>query len=175
MSNAKKPVIPVATGAVRQGSAQHIGPAASAATASTSSVTSRPASASKLAGAKPTIIAPVSVVPDRAVPIAELGLKEAIELVMRTPRPEQLQSSCVLLIDPTSRATTFLRHRDVNYLSAMNKEAMTPERIRLALIGAIRYRKPISIGKYLQNGAFLEINFWEGKHNRIGLKYGEYA
>jgi hypothetical protein len=141
----------------RQGSAQQsrpvVGPAAAAAVTSPSgSLSARPASASKLAGARPTILAPVAAVARppaqaKAPLVAELGLKDAIELVMQTPKPDRLRSSCVLLIDATSRAATFLRHRDVNYLSAMDKDAMSAERVRRALIGAIRYQKPIAIGK----------------------------
>jgi hypothetical protein len=137
---------------LKVGSASHRQPATEAAAAipfnRSGTITARPASASKLTGAKPTIIAPVTAQPVVAGAIPELGLKEAIELVLKTPKPAELANKCVLLIDPTSRATTFLRHRDVNYMSAMDKDAMTAERIRLAIIGAILYKKPISIGTF---------------------------
>ena len=44
-----------------------------------------------------------------------------------------------LLIDEQERAATFLRYRNVNYLAVMNSNDMEPERIRLALLGGIRY------------------------------------
>ena len=43
------------------------------------------------------------------------------------------------MIDNTERVSVFLRHRDCNYLDALDKEQMTPERIRLALLGGVRY------------------------------------
>ena len=44
-----------------------------------------------------------------------------------------------LVIDNTERVSVFLRHRDCNYVDALDKEQMTSERIRLALLGGVRY------------------------------------
>ena len=41
-------------------------------------------------------------------------------------------------MDPSGQAATFLRYRDTNYLDAMNPENMQPEKLTLALLGAIR-------------------------------------
>ncbi|XP_069931721.1 IQ motif and ankyrin repeat domain-containing protein 1 isoform X13 [Oryctolagus cuniculus] len=48
-----------------------------------------------------------------------------------------------LVIDPSGQAATFLRYQDTNYLDTVNPEHLRPERIRLALLGALRYGKPL--------------------------------
>ncbi|XP_013375510.1 PREDICTED: putative IQ motif and ankyrin repeat domain-containing protein LOC642574 homolog isoform X3 [Chinchilla lanigera] len=48
-----------------------------------------------------------------------------------------------LVIDPSGQAATFLRYQDTNYLDTMNPEHLRPETIRLALLGALRYGKPL--------------------------------
>ncbi|XP_077207386.1 IQ motif and ankyrin repeat domain-containing protein 1 isoform X2 [Paroedura picta] len=48
-----------------------------------------------------------------------------------------------LIIDPSGQAAIFLRYRDTNYLNTVNPSDMSVETIRLALLGAIRYGKPL--------------------------------
>uniref|UniRef100_A0A7M4F7X5 IQ motif and ankyrin repeat containing 1 n=1 Tax=Crocodylus porosus TaxID=8502 RepID=A0A7M4F7X5_CROPO len=48
-----------------------------------------------------------------------------------------------LIIDPSGQAAVFLRYRDTNYLNTLNPNHMNPETVRLALLGAIRYGKPV--------------------------------
>ncbi|KAL5017303.1 hypothetical protein ScPMuIL_006892 [Solemya velum] len=48
-----------------------------------------------------------------------------------------------LLIDENGQATTFLRYRDTNILTAMTATDMIPETMRKALLGALRYGKPL--------------------------------
>lgn len=43
-----------------------------------------------------------------------------------------------LVIDPSGQAATFLRYQDTNYVDTLNPEHLRPERIRLALLGALR-------------------------------------
>lgn len=43
-----------------------------------------------------------------------------------------------LVIDPSGQAATFLRYRDTNYVDTVNPDHLQPERIRLALLGALR-------------------------------------
>jgi len=74
---------------------------------------------------------------------AELPTVNAIEGSGRWP----------LLIDEQERASTFLRYRNVNYLSLMNAKDMEPERIRLAILGGIRFGKPAVID-------FLDVDDW---------------
>ncbi|XP_037347257.1 IQ motif and ankyrin repeat domain-containing protein 1-like [Talpa occidentalis] len=48
-----------------------------------------------------------------------------------------------LVIDPSGQAAAFLRYRDTNYVDTMDPDHLRPERIRLALLGALRYGKPL--------------------------------
>ncbi|ELT90080.1 hypothetical protein CAPTEDRAFT_89148 [Capitella teleta] len=48
-----------------------------------------------------------------------------------------------LIIDPSAQAATFLRYRDTNYLQALNPREMEAEKVRMALVGAIRFGKPL--------------------------------
>nr|XP_054353855.1 IQ motif and ankyrin repeat domain-containing protein 1 [Pongo pygmaeus]XP_054375033.1 IQ motif and ankyrin repeat domain-containing protein 1 isoform X4 [Pongo abelii] len=48
-----------------------------------------------------------------------------------------------LVIDPSGQAATFLRYQDTNYVDTVNPEHLRPERMRLALLGALRYGKPL--------------------------------
>ncbi|XP_006830935.1 PREDICTED: putative IQ motif and ankyrin repeat domain-containing protein LOC642574-like [Chrysochloris asiatica] len=48
-----------------------------------------------------------------------------------------------LVIDPSGQAATFLRYQDTNYLDTLNPEHLRPETMRLALLGALRYGKPL--------------------------------
>ncbi|XP_053516969.1 IQ motif and ankyrin repeat domain-containing protein 1 isoform X2 [Artibeus jamaicensis] len=48
-----------------------------------------------------------------------------------------------LVIDPSGQAATFLRYQDTNYLDTVNPDHLQPERVRLALLGALRYGKPL--------------------------------
>ncbi|XP_011905741.1 PREDICTED: putative IQ motif and ankyrin repeat domain-containing protein LOC642574 homolog [Cercocebus atys] len=48
-----------------------------------------------------------------------------------------------LVIDPSGQAATFLRYQDTNYVDTVNPEHLKPERLRLALLGALRYGKPL--------------------------------
>lgn len=43
-----------------------------------------------------------------------------------------------LVIDPSGQAASFLRYQDTNYMDTLNPEHLKPERIRLALLGALR-------------------------------------
>lgn len=43
-----------------------------------------------------------------------------------------------LVIDPSGQAATFLRYQDTNYLDTLNPDHLQPERVRLALLGALR-------------------------------------
>ncbi|XP_062835380.1 IQ motif and ankyrin repeat domain-containing protein 1 isoform X2 [Anolis carolinensis] len=48
-----------------------------------------------------------------------------------------------LVIDPSGQAAIFLRYRDTNYLNTVNPSDMALETLRLALLGSIRYGKPV--------------------------------
>ena len=48
-------------------------------------------------------------------------------------------------MDVTDRCATFLKYRDTNYINAVDPTQMKPEVVRMALLGALRYGKPIVI------------------------------
>ncbi|XP_068747717.1 IQ motif and ankyrin repeat domain-containing protein 1-like [Montipora capricornis] len=48
-----------------------------------------------------------------------------------------------LLIDTSPQSSTFLRYRDTNYINALNPKHVEPEVIRMALLGGLRYGKPV--------------------------------
>ncbi|XP_077788765.1 IQ motif and ankyrin repeat domain-containing protein 1 isoform X2 [Podarcis muralis] len=48
-----------------------------------------------------------------------------------------------LVIDPSGQAAIFLRYRDTNFLNTVNPSDMAEETIRLALLGSLRYGKPL--------------------------------
>ena len=50
-----------------------------------------------------------------------------------------------MIIDTTIQAATYLRYQDTNYLNALAPKDMQPEIIRLALIGSLRFGKPLVI------------------------------
>ncbi|XP_047641545.1 IQ motif and ankyrin repeat domain-containing protein 1 isoform X2 [Phacochoerus africanus] len=50
-----------------------------------------------------------------------------------------------LVIDPSGQAAVFLRYQDTNYVDAVNPEHLRPERLRLALLGALRFGKPLVV------------------------------
>lgn len=43
-----------------------------------------------------------------------------------------------LVIDPSGQAAAFLRYQDTNYVDTLNPDHLRPERVRLALLGALR-------------------------------------
>jgi len=73
----------------------------------------------------------------------ECNLKE-LEDVLIKDVGERIKSSgrWPLLIDPAGQSAMFLRYRNTNYLCAINPTEAKPEKIRLALLGGIRFGKP---------------------------------
>ncbi|CAL8074682.1 unnamed protein product [Calicophoron daubneyi] len=51
-------------------------------------------------------------------------------------------------------SSTFLRHRDTNYLVGLHPSEMQPERIRIGLLGAMRYGKPFVLDLMEDNFVF---------------------
>uniref|UniRef100_A0A1I8H3D4 ANK_REP_REGION domain-containing protein n=3 Tax=Macrostomum lignano TaxID=282301 RepID=A0A1I8H3D4_9PLAT len=47
-----------------------------------------------------------------------------------------------LLVDPSGMACTFLRYRDTNYANALNPADMEVNKLRMAVMGALRFGKP---------------------------------
>uniref|UniRef100_A0A8C4TBX0 Uncharacterized protein n=1 Tax=Erpetoichthys calabaricus TaxID=27687 RepID=A0A8C4TBX0_ERPCA len=67
-----------------------------------------------------------------------------------------------LIIDPFGQAATFLRYRDTNYLDALNPKEMQPDVLRLALLGAIRFGKPLVIN-------MMDVNAFGSVENQFNM------
>ncbi|KAG2492307.1 hypothetical protein HYH03_009261 [Edaphochlamys debaryana] len=48
-----------------------------------------------------------------------------------------------LVIDSSGQASVFLRYQDINYVNALNSRHMEPGMLRRALLGGLRYGKPL--------------------------------
>lgn len=48
-----------------------------------------------------------------------------------------------LVIDTSNQAATYLRYQDTNYINALAPKDMVSDRVRLALIGGLRFGKPV--------------------------------
>ncbi|XP_044859342.1 IQ motif and ankyrin repeat domain-containing protein 1 isoform X6 [Mauremys mutica] len=71
-----------------------------------------------------------------------------------------------LIIDPSGQAATFLRYRDTNYLNTLNPNDMNMETIRLALLGALRYGKPVVFD-------MMEVNMFDAVKRQLeGIESG---
>ncbi|XP_025110079.1 putative IQ motif and ankyrin repeat domain-containing protein [Pomacea canaliculata] len=59
-----------------------------------------------------------------------------------------------LIIDTSGQATTFLRYRDTNYINTIRPTDMEEGRLRLAIVGALRFGKPLVLD-------MLEVNMFQ--------------
>ncbi|XP_072045427.1 IQ motif and ankyrin repeat domain-containing protein 1-like [Amphiura filiformis] len=76
----------------------------------------------------------------------KVNIKELDDVLLRDVGGKiQANGRWPLVIDPSARVATFLRYRDTNYINALNPTHMEPEVIRNALLGAIRYGKPLVV------------------------------
>ena len=105
----------------------------------------------------PTPTAPKGGKPKKAeaappAPVVVTAANETMTLKqvtsMLNPNPEVAwckSGKWPCLLDPNTTAGTFLKYRNVNYLEAASPTEMTEERIRLALLGGLRFGKPLVI------------------------------
>ncbi|XP_069077025.1 IQ motif and ankyrin repeat domain-containing protein 1 isoform X1 [Pleurodeles waltl] len=78
------------------------------------------------------------------LPGLKCSIQELDEVLMKDVGNKiQQDGRWPLIVDPTGQAATFLRYRDTNYLDTLNPAHMQAETIRLALLGALRYGKPL--------------------------------
>jgi len=93
---------------------------------------------------KPEVIEVKEPLPEKPViPMARnIKLKDMAKVLFED---ESLNGKPILLVEAagTSLASTFLRYRDVNFLSVLNSNEMEKERIRKAILGALRFGKPV--------------------------------
>ncbi|KAJ8305745.1 hypothetical protein KUTeg_016290 [Tegillarca granosa] len=86
---------------------------------------------------------------DEELPGVKVNIRELDDVLLRDVGNKIKDSGSIhvnfwpLMIDPSGQAATFLRYRDTNYINALSPHQMEPERVRMAVLGSIRY------GKYL--------------------------
>ena len=81
---------------------------------------------------------------DEEEPRQRCNIRELDEVVMRDAGGMiEADGRWPLLIDFSQQVATFLRYRDTNYVNICSPEQMSPDRLRLALLGAIRFGKPL--------------------------------
>ena len=83
--------------------------------------------------------------PGEEVPIrqfADIVLKDGKGSIARSGSADK-PAKWPLVIDTTDKVGVFLRYRDTNYLDGCNPIQMKPEPIRKALLGSLRYGKPL--------------------------------
>jgi len=76
----------------------------------------------------------------------EVGLKEVANVVyLKGDVGIKLSESkrWLFIIDRTDNVGTFLKYRDTNIIDAKNPVEFDPERIRLALMGSLKFGKPL--------------------------------
>ncbi|XP_064623057.1 IQ motif and ankyrin repeat domain-containing protein 1-like [Lineus longissimus] len=79
-----------------------------------------------------------------SLPGLKVMIRELDDVLLRDVGNKINDSGCwPLIIDPSGQAATFLRYRDTNYICALRPVDMEPERIRLAVLGAVRFGKPL--------------------------------
>ncbi|KAI4581775.1 hypothetical protein MJG53_009300 [Ovis ammon polii x Ovis aries] len=85
---------------------------------------------------------------ERGAPLQ--AIKDAEEQVDRLQQEAQKAEEVLALArlelreqTQEGQAATFLRYQDTNYVDAVNPDHLRPERIRLALLGALRFGKPL--------------------------------
>ncbi|CAK8672610.1 unnamed protein product [Clavelina lepadiformis] len=80
------------------------------------------------------------------LPGIKCNIRELDEVLMRDVGNRIKDSGkWPMIIDTTGQASTFLRYRDTNYVCALNPKDVEEERMRMSLIGAIRFGKPFVI------------------------------
>lgn len=96
---------------------------------------------------------------EETLPGVRCNIRELDEVLMRDVGNRIKDSGkWPMLIDPTGQATTFLRYRDTNYICALNPQQMQPEVVRLALLGSIRFGKPMVVD-------MLEVDMYQSLEN----------
>lgn len=91
------------------------------------------------------VVQPKSPLPK--LEIHEKNLKETAELLGREIENDSEPIS-YLVIDENERIQAFLRNRDSNYISLIDPDMFKPEKIRIAIIGSLRFDKPLVFGNY---------------------------
>eukprot|EP00756_Hemistasia_phaeocysticola_P003345 Hpha_TRINITY_DN12201_c0_g2::TRINITY_DN12201_c0_g2_i1::g.17048::m.17048 len=77
-------------------------------------------------------------------PGTEISLKALWEAVITDVGGKmKAESKWPFVLDYSGQGTMFLKYRDTNFLNAVNSRDLEPEALRKALLGALRYGKPM--------------------------------
>ena len=112
--------------------------------------------------------------------IKNISLKQFVSIVFDQTDSELNQSNkWPLFIDANERGSAFLRHRDTVYVNCLDKRRLEKESLRLSIIGAIFYNKPLVID-IMDNLNLLDVfktacdeidsKLWEELNNKSILK-----
>ncbi|XP_029448139.1 putative IQ motif and ankyrin repeat domain-containing protein LOC642574 homolog isoform X3 [Rhinatrema bivittatum] len=98
---------------------------------------------------------------DSGLPGLKCFVQELDEVLLKdVGNKVRLDGRWPLIIDPSGQAAIFLRYRDTNYLNTLNPADMQPETIRMALLGALRYGKPLVLD-------MMEVNMFESVKRQL--------
>ena len=96
---------------------------------------------------------------ESTTPIAsiEMDFKQIVnELAMLGENKPTFNDKWPLVMDENERLSTFLRHRDVCSVNCLEKDSLDAEKLRMKIIGALRYNKPLVID-FMDNMSLLDI------------------
>lgn len=77
--------------------------------------------------------------------VKEIKLKEITRIIDDNDDSIKSSGKCALIIDSVGNVKTFLRHTSVNYVNCTDPFSMKPDTLRRAVIGAIRFNKPLAL------------------------------
>ncbi|KAK3089405.1 hypothetical protein FSP39_003377 [Pinctada imbricata] len=107
------------------------------------------------------VIIYLSAAEDDNAPGLKVMIRELDDVILRDVGNKIKDSGkWPLLIDPSSQAATFLRYQDTNYLNALSPKEMEPNKIRMALLGAVRFGKPLVLD-------MMELDIFESVSDRF--------
>ena len=89
----------------------------------------------------------------------KINIKELDEIILKdiSGAVKNSKSKWPLLLDSNDVACTYLRYRDTNYVNCLNLQAMKAEMLRKAIIGAIRFGKPLVLDVMQYDQELLEL------------------
>ncbi|KAK2170227.1 hypothetical protein NP493_1134g01036 [Ridgeia piscesae] len=88
-------------------------------------------------------------------PGQKVNIKELDDVLIRDVGNKIKESGkWPLVIDTSGQSSVFLRYRDTNYLNALRPKSMEPDVIRKAVMGAVRFGKPLVLD-------MMEVNMFE--------------
>lgn len=86
-----------------------------------------------------------TIEPVHVAPI-EMDFKNIVnELAIEGENKPKFNDKWPLVMDENERLSTFFRHRDCNYINCLEKDHLESDHLRIKILGALRYNKPLII------------------------------